>query len=250
MYKNLLLYWGRSKPLSYFRFLTVKSFKELNPDWNIIIAYSIDSKAERAWNIGIHERDQEYVGEDFFSKLEDIATTVFYDFSDTIVKNEHDIHKSDYVRWHLLKEYGGVWSDFDIYYIRPISTLNIKKGFNIVKYLEDKFAIGFIAADRGHETLDIICNSLESSYNPSVFQCIGANLLHKLEPELVYNKLPKESVYPVTYREINNINNIKIHNNTIGIHWYGGSRYMGSIEENVKKTNEWTNSIKRKGGII
>lgn len=240
--KNLFLYWGTARPLSYFRFLTVKSFAELNPEWNIEVYYD-HSPVGRSWGIGRHERVEDYRGENYFDSLKQFAKIKKFDFSNTPVKDSHDIHKSDYLRWHLLRDYGGVWSDFDIYYTKPITALkenieeNKDKELFLPKYLENKFAIGFIIGNKEAKGLVACCDSIEAFYSRNAFQSIGADLLHSIEDKLNYSPLDPIGVYPTTYRHIQS-HKEKIPN-SIGIHWYGGSKYMEPLENSEQKTKEW-----------
>ena len=49
---------------------------------------------------------------------------IIFDCNEICVDNDlNEIHKSDFIRYYLLHKFGGVWSDMDILYIKPIHQL-------------------------------------------------------------------------------------------------------------------------------
>lgn len=101
--KVLHLFWGKNKPLSYLRYLTVKSFVKYNPDWGIrvhIPTSPIDSKP-RLWPTEITSSKFDY-----FDKLNDIPNVDFIPVEST--KEIGSVHTSDLLRIKLLHEEGGV----------------------------------------------------------------------------------------------------------------------------------------------
>jgi len=69
---------------------------------------------------------QDYVGRDFFHVVKGMPyvniTKINLD-SYNIPRDIHDILRSDIFRYHILRENGGVWSDFDVLWLRPMSHL-------------------------------------------------------------------------------------------------------------------------------
>jgi mannosyltransferase OCH1-like enzyme len=122
--KTVHFYWGGSK-LSYLRFLSVESFQRHNPDWAIEVHVpAIPSNAAPAWDT--FQQKNVNIEHDYFSELSGIdgVTIVEHDFSDyDFDNNAHEVHKSDFLRWRLLSTEGGVWSDIDILYVKPMNSL-------------------------------------------------------------------------------------------------------------------------------
>ncbi len=69
-----------------------------------------------------------------------------------IRKIEHIAHKSDYIRFELLRQYGGVWLDSDMILLDDIGKLigqeKVKHGFCVAERKKGCPQIGFIYSDR------------------------------------------------------------------------------------------------------
>lgn len=118
--KILHLYWDRS-PMAWLQVLTIDTFIQHNPDWQIFV-YLPDKPYTGSFNY-----IPEYTGIDFFSWIEDnpYVNIVSVDLNDYDIKDDlHDILRSDILRYHLLYNIGGVWSDFDVIWLKPMFHLS------------------------------------------------------------------------------------------------------------------------------
>jgi hypothetical protein len=246
-------YWGGGA-LSYLRFLSVKSFKKQNPDWQVKIHQPvINSQAPNTWinNIKQDFRDQ--------IKVLDVAV-VEHDFDSYGFSNQaHEVHKSDFLRWRLLATEGGVWSDIDIFYIKPMECLeeNTPQNFNIDVALcplkpPHKHTVGFMLAAKDNHFYKYISEVALANYNHDVYQCMGSDLINgRFEsfesfgqkfPNNQFVFLNKKSVYAITSKTIDQFyqpngqdSNKKFNNSqVIGYHWFGGHPWSQDFENNLQ----------------
>jgi len=118
-------YWEGDE-FSYLHYLSLKSFVDLNPDWTTRM-YTPAVVNNRAGDWSTPEQKTPFTGENYFSKVEDLGVEVvtidldkFLGFNTSLI---HRVQKSDMFRWKLLAESGGGWSDSDIIFTKPLSTL-------------------------------------------------------------------------------------------------------------------------------
>lgn len=279
--KVLYLYWGRNKPLSFMRFMTVCSFVKLNPDWEIKVYYPLVSCDEIPWKSDAH-KESYYNGRDYFEDLASLGNVdlVQFNFNDIGFSNQiPEVFKSDILRLYLLSQYGGVWSDFDILYFRPIEKLSI----NTAKHSEmttgvcylmssvekgqlPEHRIGFLLSAVEKESLFFtqLYNNCFDSIDLDNYQCLGAGL-YNISTEFTSENvgrvmqygndkicnIPIHAVYPMPqtadgfmerfYEE----EDLQVHKKTIGIHWYAGSCISSEYEEfyNEDSINKYKNSF-------
>jgi len=241
-------YWGGG-PLSYLRFLSVSSFKKQNPSWQVTVhTPAVSSSAPAEWTNSIKQ--------DFRDQLGSLdVTVVAHDFDSYGFTNQaHEVHKSDFLRWQLLAEQGGVWSDIDIFYTNPIDNLkeNTVENSGVDVALcplkpPHKHTVGFMLGSRANAFYQSIGQLAVANYNKDVYQCMGSDLINgrfeTLEsfgqqfPDNQFIFLDKRCVYTITsktielfYQETN-----KRHNNSeiIGYHWFGGHPRSQEFENDL-----------------
>ena len=233
--KILFLYWGKNKPLSFLRYMTVLSFSKLNPDWKIIICYPDKICYDEPWR-SFEQKNNKYCGIDYFQYLDYIPNVQFK--KTRCNTNIPEVFKSDVIRSKLLSDNGGVWSDFDILFTKPITYLHLNIEANrdidsvICKY---KYAFaGFLMCKSGsilYKNLYETVSELKIMYYTSILDKGYLKVFNDvLENEIVAN-LDMSSVYPISWKETEELlNNIPQEEHTIGIHWYAGSNIMSSHE--------------------
>jgi len=255
--KIIHFYWGGA-PLSFLQYLSVETFKKLNPDWEIQIHVpEISTITEPTWTT-FEQKSHTQLEKDYFSMVVDLDVTIIqhnfenYDFSN----DAHEVHKSDLLRWHLLSTVGGVWSDFDILYQRPITSLaeNTDNNSNadtvLCRYHNGRHAIGFIMSAPNNDFYLKILNLSKQNFKKESYQSIGSELIENnyknIEsynqnfPNLNFIFLNPDCVYSITYNHVdhfyqgyitlknrNKLNNTEI----IGYHWYAGHPLSKTFEK-------------------
>lgn len=117
--KKLHLYWDRS-PMSWLQTVTIDTFHKHNPDWTINVYIP------KQPYVGKHNYIPDYAGKDFFYRVENnpIINIMEVDLNQYGIKSDlHNILRSDILRYHLLYNQGGMWSDFDVIWLKPMDHL-------------------------------------------------------------------------------------------------------------------------------
>lgn len=256
-------YWG-NKVLPYLRYLTLYSFKKYNPDWKINLYVPKVLQSEMSWTSSEHKFTISC--EDYSNRVEGLGIQVIpFDFDIIGVSNTvSEVLKSDFLRWYLLSTQGGLWSDMDILFFRPVSQISMdEKVSTVLCFHEGYYSVGFMMASSNNSIFKYLHDKVKSCFNPCAYQSIGRTLLdtslkdvRKLcnrFPEIVHN-LPMGVVYPVNWSKVGkvcttNMNILKPE--SIGLHWYAGSQLLGywinEVNENtyMKHDNVLCNLIQR-----
>lgn len=238
--RTAYFYWG-SNPLSYLRFITIPSFMKHNPEWKVkIFRPLVEYTKDPSWVS--HSHKSRYVGRDYFLELYnldvDIETIDFRNIG--FRENVHEAYKSDYLRWWLLSNYGGFWSDFDVVFSRPLKESDFENvDFCITgRYDPTIYYIAYIYAKPKSEIANILLKCAQTShyFDPSNYQCLGNVLLLRCFPKPTSFKdcaphVDVNIIDPVINLPVVNVTYIK-HifeqanavdmSNSVGLHWYGG----------------------------
>lgn len=258
IYPRILhLYWVGK--LSYTNLATVLSFRKYHPAWIINVYTTTLVNMNATWESKEHKEVYEF--EDCFGKLYDIPGVNVIECEEVVrelgIEGLSYVYQSDIIRSYMLHKYGGVWSDFDILYIRNIEEELGKFSKDILfqcyfpVYLY--YPIGFFVSKgegRGGEIFGLWLKEqlkgLKDATTGSSYQKFGSELLQKVLNNYsgvpfdgpgfgsgypIYNDkielLGNEYYLPYQAEEINLLfgNNYldKITDKTIGIHWFNGA---------------------------
>lgn len=237
-------YFG-GKTLPYLRYLSIASFAKHNPDWSIFFYYPNLLSEDKTWETEEHKTPI-YVT-DYFYQLSSLPIKIIQiNFSKLNIDNNiSEIHKSDFLRLYLLNKYGGLWSDTDIIYNKPMNQISINCDEN--KNIDTCFCIddgnvsfcchyiGFIMSSYMNQAFNKLYNLSQSYFCSNKYQCIGTNLYSKIFPDISAVKkqfpnlniinIPVDCVYPYHPKDISKIyelNNTNVNLSGIGLHWFGG----------------------------
>ena len=252
--KTCFFYWGNTK-LSFLNYLSLVSFKEHNPDWRLVLARPTD---DLIVDPPTPHHSQGYVGEKDYvhQALQTVDDVLPIDFEKiTGAKKElHDVQRADLARLYVLSEYGGMWSDMDILYIKPNTDINFSKYLTtgaleeldtVICYQDANASFNYNSTgalfssehnpmyehifNRGTERLISLGGDGVSDY-----QMFGPSLLNEYVFDLL-NEMPELNVANMAYKvfypwgwwgEIseffNEKNEDRISDETIAIHWFKG----------------------------
>lgn len=242
----LHVYWGGTA-LVYMSYLTVYTFMKLNPDWQVIVWYPEKPYKGKSWGNTGREMIDPRRCKDYFPDLLNLPVTKMpvnfseLGFSDNIA----EVHKADYIRIHSLALYGGVWSDMDIMYFKPITELKVNVPAN--KDKETYVCIGpyghstgFNMATEGSKFFNSLTEKINREYKSSNYQCWGPDLFNKyyrtldLIPNAV--NIGMEAVYAHNCHQVSELLNggkARFNGYSIGCHWYAGNSLWGSFFNNT-----------------
>ncbi len=249
-------YWDGNK-LSYLQYLTIVSFMKLNHDWKIKIYMPIKRYEYNSWIT--NENKDKYIGKDYFNELYKLNIEIIkIDFNKIGFRNDvSEVIKSDYLRYYLLGNYGGLWSDMDILYIKPINDIIIeevygdKNNINTVLDFHKDFSIGFLLSSPNNDFFLNLVSQCLKNYDSTNYQTFGNALIRKIYNNIndIKHKYPNLNILninhntylPIKWTEINNIfyNNYsdRITNYTIGIHWFNGSSIAKKFQNEFDSNN-------------
>lgn len=256
--KLLHFYWGGDK-MVYLRYLTIKTFTELNPDWDIIFWYPKRSFKGKSW--GIEPGNQALnlaLCKDYLPEVMAMnITKIPVDFDKLgFGANMAEVHKNDYIRISALNHYGGLWSDTDIIYFRPIVNISVNNPEN--KDKEVYVCIG----DYGHSTglnmatpnsyfFSLLVDRMNKEYKSNEYQCWGPDMFNKYfrKMQSITNgvNIPMDTVYAHNCHnvaELLNESQNRFTDESIGCHWYGGNSIWGKfLNETGGGVNNLSNNI-------
>jgi len=236
--KILHVYWGGGS-LSYLRFMTVKTFMNLNPDWEIRFYYPTHPTINMTWFTP--EQKHNVTTTDFIPEIMKLPITkIPVNFNDYGYPNDiPEVHKSDILRLLLLSTIGGLWSDMDIFYFKPMSWfyLNHKKNRDIQTFYcnrEYGHSIGFLMAAKENRFFAKLSEGIKgaSKFMPLNYQTFGATMYNRyfrgegsveawtpainISMDVVYAHRAGDTV------ELLSAGKPKFTRESIGIHWYAG----------------------------
>ena len=264
--KKIHFYWGHPHDyISYLRFLSIFSAKQKNPDFEIYLHMPIKSSSnEIKWRTSEQTID-ERSAHNWFHELKKLGVIIKrHDFEKCGFSNDrHEVHKSDFLRWIILFEFGGFWSDIDIFYSKSLydSPFNIPENYNVdtgIHIYPDfrSHAIGFLFSSVGNKLFKSchnLCSNKFKNITDEKYQSFGSDILNNnfktidsirsTLPSLNIINIDKECVYRVSPTE-NDIASLyspgsfEERKKEIGIHWFGGHPASKKFEKEFEVFNK------------
>lgn len=234
--KRAFFIWGKGTPLSYLRFLTLKSFRDLHPDYEMILYLSC-GKQEKNWK---DDLSQEFYNQDkknikdylYHVGTLNVEVREYNDF-----KNLNPAHISDLFRWKILYEQGGWYFDLDQIFLNRIEDI-VDTSYSFIFGCKSIYFVGVLGAKKGLDffkyvtkrQMMIIDNKKGSNYlmfSTILFSdCMKYAEFKKLNATGGVLNTENEVFYPI------HCSNVKIMyegkadftklKNTIAVHWHGG----------------------------
>jgi hypothetical protein len=257
--RTVHFYWGNDK-LSFLRYLSVYSFKKFNPDWEIKFYYpQLRYQGEKTWDS--FEHSVKFEAANYWERLMNLdIIKIEYDFSEVDPDNSiPENFKSDLLKWRLLSTVGGLWSDFDILYFKPMSCLHLNQAEHqlldtLICLLEEKcrHSIGFLLSAPDNDFYAYLHQLANVSLNIHSYQSAGPDIIDTFPTlssitdqfkNVNIGNIKRKTVYPLCffYEGISTIYHSAalsyIDDDSIGIHWYGGHPESGEYENALTETN-------------
>jgi len=250
-------YWGEEK-LPYLRYLTLKSFCQHNPDW--AVNYYVPKHRSHTKTWPTHEHQYELQGRDYTQCLAQLRIAIFeIDFADIGVSNNFpEVHKSDFLRWNILSNVGGLWSDMDILYFRPLG-MDLHCSTYICHNPSYGHSIGFLLACEKNPVYRLAAKMSGDNYDPKNYQAVGSVIMNRINSQVyeldpATRNIQMDIVYAYNALNINEIYSPRIEgeclrftDKSIGIHWYAGHGLAGDFQ-NGKIRNCLLLDFLKKGG--
>lgn len=256
--ERLGLFWAGG-PLSWLRYMTVRSFRKYNPDWEIVV-YTGMPTDRIFWKTGESQEGNQHKGKDYFEMLEELDVKIEKWKSEIDIASLSPVHQSDLFAWWFLHEVGGIYSDFDILFVQSLHKfcVAIKKYDSFLMSMSHSVPIGFMGGSEGNKIFRDLYKTCLGA-NRSKYQSLGCHAIYRLaKHEHIFDiksgsdiiaKLmctypeqclvdisEKFTVYPWDWNKVHCIFQQlnKVSEEVLGIHWFAG----GSLgqEFNVRLT--------------
>ena len=238
--------------MSWLRYMTLWSFRKLNPSWKMELFVAGTKEVENYWE-GHNKLDFcEYKGEDYFSRLAELDIEI----KDCPVHREGagPPHLCDMCEWSELHHEGGVYCDMDVLWIKPISNLYEQIKEHDVAISFDPwgstegggyFSIGLVASSKGNRFFSDVFKSSMKTFTRSNYQSAGVISIYSLASKNWVSEMNKLSLLKklvTKYNELSFFNipmdilhlkyldhgecfesDYPLVESCIGLHWYGGN---------------------------
>jgi hypothetical protein len=266
------LYWDKS-PMALLQVFTIYSFHRYNPDWHIIIYLTKqDWKTEIGKNIYVPD----YTGKDYFYLIEQLRYIEIQeiDLKDWEINlDAHSCQGSDIFRRNVLYQKGGVYSDFDVLWLKPIEYMeeieclgNPKDFESIVSYYEYTHGVSNVSnliSEPGSQYLYSLIEAQRKVKPPYEHQAFGADMVTAIYPtwDSIVSKFPRmlglkyETFYPYDTHFMDRLfvaNDLKPleSKNVMCIHWFNGNTFSKQFVNQDRFFNCSMTSILEKEGYI
>ena len=236
------LFWD-GFPMSFYQVFTVISFKKFNPDWEIIIWLSKQKYTELGENTFVGA----YTGKDYFGVVSALPYVQIkeIDLEEWGINTEiPSCSGSDIFRMKVLHKYGGVYSDFDVIWVRPISVLAFVEHIGAIDdfecsvcfydYIKGFQNVSVMAAKQGASYLQELIRLQAGVKPPYSHQSYGSELITNHFPTLPHIWAQHHKVLAVKYETFypysiycldalfNTIDLSPMTSNAIAVHWFCG----------------------------
>lgn len=239
--------WFGTQPIPPLNVFTLVTFHRLNPDWEMRLYIS----NERSKEFGSLEWIPPYQGEDMLSEIKklDYVQIIETDLAEyECPQYTHFIAATDVFRQQVLLKYGGIYSDMDVIWLRPMSYFteldcigdvnDFQCTVSFFKTTEGHHNVSNIVAEKGSEFLRYTLEKCKTVQPPFTHQAFGTDLFNRLFPtKNTIDKLFKrmlflkyETFFPYSIYSLENLyqkHDIEpaYQKNCMAVHWFGGHPY-------------------------
>ena len=203
--KKIYFYWGNEQ-MSWMRYMTLKSFRMFNPSWDMTLYTSHCPKDIKTWVTPENQDFFCFKGENYMGLINDLNVNIVpWEIANngiTAVASTPNIsasHRSNFFKWAKLATDGGIYSDLDIIYFKPLDEFYNKinaEEYNTAICQTNYLSIGFLASSGNNPFFrDLFINGLDR-YNTGEYQSAGVSNIYDF-----YNKTEKKDEAIAMIRE-------------------------------------------------
>jgi len=239
------VYWG-GEVMPYIRYLTIKSFMILNPDWEVWLWMPQKPSQKVTW--ASKENDYPLNCNNFLPIAMSLPIKKMYVDFPNIEEGRllAEVHRADYIRIKVMEEHGGLWADSDILFFRPMRSMSVNTLCNrdkdvYVTLCDYGHSTGFLMARPHSIFYRRLKSNVMSNFVATHYQCIGPIMFNKYFPKLesipsVIN-ISMDVVYRYRFQNVSHLINTQqstFTSESIGCHWYGGNTLWSDF---INRTN-------------
>jgi len=260
--KRMCYFW--TGPMSWLRYLTLKSFRHYNPDWVIDLYKPVNLTPKRQWKTGEQDDAQRYKGQDWSTAVAELG--IIQKSWKCPLPNASPAQASDLFQWQLLSGERCFYADMDILWTAPLEPVRESVCTSDAVFCLESgvLAIGFFGSNKFEFFNELYKLAMKSSRLLKHYQGCGTELIYdmlqissnnvgsgragrmamqklkKYYPASNIVEVPDQTVYPFDWRQIDDIFNklVPLPEGTAGIHWFGGSN-IAQHWNNVLTSDTW-----------
>ena len=258
--KRMYFFWS-GNAMSWMRYMTLYSFRKMNPDWEMVLCLSQNDICTKKWSIPESQDFLNYKGDNYFDSVSGLDITIepvkFPDVFKAVITSP--VHESDLYRYYKLYNDGGFYSDMDVLYFRPMDNIYdeiVQREANTVLYTcFDHSAIGFLGAEKDNPFYKDLMVSALATKDATSYQAYGADLIYNFcgvcdirnvvrnkYNELIVFVIPDYLIYQYNCHMIkhafsNSLGVKDFDRRSIGYHWYAGAKIAQKFNNLLTKNN-------------
>jgi len=271
--KVCYLMWTSEAPMALLQVFTVVSFHKYNPDWKIIVYLSKQTEKELGSNIYVPE----YMGKDYFYMVKnlDYVEIIEHNLIESGVSlGINAIVASDIIKRKLMYEFGGVYSDFDVIWLKPMSEfsnidcigdpMDFESVVSFFRYTQGHHNVSNLISEKGSPYIYSLIEYQKNITPPYDHQSFGTQMLNDKYPDLasITSIFPRvlaikyETFYPYSIFKLEQLyleNDLSPLNskNVMCIHWFNGHQLSKNyLNNDGLNTNCSMTSVLKKEGLL
>ena len=268
--KKIMFFWG-NKTMSWLRYMTLVSFKRLNPDWKVELYLAPCLTTKKTWKDHNEQDFSSFTGVNYMSAVHKLDIEIKEWPLPVNLPNIAPSHLSNFFKWSKLATEGGIYADLDILWTKPIDSFyeavkNVDVGICSTKF----FSIGLLSSSPNNVVYNKIYETAKITYTPVHYQCAGVYALYmwlygadifegdniwnalaahdiwsdltKSAQDLTYYNIPMNLIYAYDstrvwdiFKEM--IQKFQLPEGAIGIHWYAGHPIAQELNNTLNASN-------------
>lgn len=241
--KVMSFFWAGDN-LSWMRYMTIKSFRSLHPDWKINL-HKCNRYGIGRWLSNEMQDSHYYDGQSYLDQVKMLDVNISE--WNPPIPDMAPSHACDICEWEILSTTGGFFSDMDVLWVRKIPYGLLAKNSSVFVLTCGFAAIGLCACEKNSKLFSELKECALENYRPSKYQSTGAEAIYRLagiwpkwgaQPLPGYQSvkafsdrfdgvtyIPETVIYPWDYTKTEMIfeQDLTVPLNCFGIHWFGGS---------------------------
>lgn len=274
MNKIVHLCWFGNYNMTKLNYFTLLTIHKQNPDWRIVV-YTSKQDTENYEKTGWIKP---FEGQDCFPMIKElpyveIKEINLYDYG--CMLDGQVIAATDIFRQKILFEHGGVYSDFDVIWLKPFEYIREVEGIGdaddfqcsvcLYDLIKGHHNMSVIIAEKGSEFVGDIIEMINNVKPPYFPMCFGTTMFNREFPTLtdITNKysrilaLPYKTFFPYSIFNLETLYHqnrpeLARHKDVMCIHWFGGHGYSYEYckeEKGFSRDCSMTSILKQEGLI-
>lgn len=270
MNKTCYFYWDAS-PMALLQTFGVISFHKYNPDWGIVVCVT---RQRDQFKPNTYTRT--YTGPDYFHLIANLDYVEIreIDIRDyDLPTDASTVLATDLFRMRILYREGGVYSDHDVIWLKPMSVFNgiehlgNMKDFDCMAcyygYTTGHHNVSIMMAEKGSRFLKTIIDAQNIVRGKYTDQCWSAELFNRMFPswDVLKNQFPRmlavkyETFYPYSTFDLSPLfkqDDLSVLNdNVMAVHWFAGNILSNEFmnEDSLTRSCSITTILKNEGYI-